>query len=104
MPRVSPKKSWEGFLGGLATVIVSSFVISPYLGFNSLALKLSLALIAALLATLGDLSESFIKRAYGVKDSSALLPGHGGFLDRIDSLCFVFLGFYLVYIFGGKFF
>ncbi|MBT9164516.1 MAG: Phosphatidate cytidylyltransferase [candidate division WS2 bacterium] len=104
MPRISPKKSWEGFLGGLAIVIISAILIGPYLGINNLALKLSLALIVALLATSGDLSESFIKRAYGVKDSSSLLPGHGGFLDRIDSLCFVFLGFYMVYVFGGKFF
>ncbi len=94
-PNVSPKKSWEGFIGGVLIVIVVSLLIGSYFQINDNFIKLLLAILTAPLATLGDLCESFIKRAYGIKDSSNLLPGHGGFLDRIDSLVFVFLGFYL---------
>lgn len=92
--RVSPKKSWEGFLGGLlfaiATGVIISFLhISEYLiQFTTLTLGL-LGLIVAVMATWGDLVESQIKRTIGIKDSGKLLPGHGGILDRIDSLLFV---------------
>lgn len=92
-PKVSPKKSWEGTAGGVLFVIASAFVckycFSGYFSSVSLATLLSMAVIVALFATWGDLVESQIKRTLGVKDSGKLLPGHGGILDRIDSLLLV---------------
>ena len=86
-PRISPKKSWEGFIGG----IVSGFLIGwiPtffYLGQVHLGLMFLLCLLCPVVAEFGDLCFSSIKRHYGIKDYSDLLPGHGGVLDRVDSL------------------
>ena len=94
-PRLSPKKSWEGFFGGMLFAIAAGVVaaevpaISRYFyGYNAWALA-GLGLLVSLMATWGDLFESMIKRQAGVKDSGHLIPGHGGILDRIDSLLFV---------------
>ncbi|WP_299521566.1 phosphatidate cytidylyltransferase [Winogradskyella sp.] len=87
-PRISPKKTVEGFLGGLFFACVSSYFISLYtktLGFTS---WLILAIIVSVLGTLGDLIESKFKRQAGVKDSGVIMPGHGGLLDRLDSIIF----------------
>lgn len=92
-PRISPKKSWEGFWGGVVFAIAAGILFGtcfhPY--FNELsALQLAGAgAVTALFATWGDLVESLIKRTLGVKDSGNLIPGHGGILDRIDSLLLV---------------
>jgi phosphatidate cytidylyltransferase len=91
-PNVSPKKSWEGIIGGaLATAIVSVAFVSSFVGvFEGRKLAaLALGLVIAGAATFGDLAESLLKRDIGVKDMGTLLPGHGGVLDRIDSLLFV---------------
>lgn len=90
-PAVSPKKSWEGFFGGVAFVFLFFLlVIKLYLGANlSVFSLLLLALVLSGAATVGDLFESMLKRNAGVKDSGNLIPGHGGILDRIDSLLFV---------------
>lgn len=91
-PNISPKKSWEGIIGGaLATVIASvAFVSSFVQPFQDKKLDaLLLGLVIAIAATFGDLAESVLKRDIGVKDMGTLLPGHGGVLDRIDSLLFV---------------
>ncbi|WP_422105715.1 phosphatidate cytidylyltransferase [Winogradskyella sp.] len=88
-PRISPKKTVEGFLGGLFFACISSYFISLYtetLGFTS---WLILAIIVSVLGTLGDLIESKFKRQAGVKDSGVIMPGHGGLLDRLDSIIFV---------------
>ena len=86
-PTVSPKKSWEGVLGGtimtLVGVVFCRRVFFPELPWTA---ALALAALLAALAPLGDLVESLFKRDAGVKDSSDLIPGHGGFLDRTDSL------------------
>ena len=83
-PSVSPKKSWEGFVGGfIASVLVSGLM----LGWEPLALLYGAIISVA--GTWGDLFESMIKRQIGVKDSGNIIPGHGGILDRIDSLLFV---------------
>lgn len=86
-PRVSPKKSWEGAAGGLLASIAGA-VLAHFWWYRKLPLTHAVALGAALgvLGIVGDLAESVIKRAAGAKDSSGILPGHGGILDRIDSL------------------
>jgi len=89
-PRVSPKKTWEGFAGGITLSIVGVFIVraaSP----SSLGVLDGLLLGAGLgaVAVVGDLSESLLKRSYDVKDSGWIMPGHGGLLDRVDSLLFV---------------
>ena len=87
-PRISPGKSWEGFWGGLGLSLTLSVAAWPFLGLTladwpALAL---VTLLAALASVLGDLFESLLKRHAGIKDSSDLIPGHGGVLDRLDSL------------------
>lgn len=87
-PAVSPGKSWAGAWGGLACTVVLALVAAKWLDLN-LALTLQLVIvtvIAAIVSIFGDLTESLFKREAGIKDSSNLLPGHGGVLDRIDSL------------------
>ncbi|MBI9068575.1 MAG: phosphatidate cytidylyltransferase [Salinivirgaceae bacterium] len=86
--RISPKKSWEGFLGGALLAFGSSFLISKYLGVLNLQHWIVISLIVVVFGTLGDLVESLIKRSIGIKDSGKILPGHGGILDRFDSLLF----------------
>ena len=91
-PNVSPKKSWEGLLGGtFATVVASGAFVTSFVGpFEDRRVDaLLLGLVVAIAATLGDLAESVVKRDVGVKDMGTVLPGHGGVLDRIDSLLFV---------------
>lgn len=92
-PRISPKKSWEGFAGGVVFAVASSFAFkfgfSQYFESVTIVELFGLGAVVALFATWGDLVESLIKRALGVKDSGSLLPGHGGILDRIDSLLLV---------------
>jgi phosphatidate cytidylyltransferase len=90
-PRVSPGKSWAGVWGGLTTAVVISMGMTYWLGKPDLmtergAVFLLACLSVAVISVLGDLTISMFKRQRGVKDSSNLLPGHGGFLDRLDSL------------------
>lgn len=87
-PRISPHKTWEGTLGGWAGGTGTALIIGVVLGL-SVFQALTLGLAISLAATFGDLAESMIKRQMGVKDSGSLVPGHGGILDRIDSLLFV---------------
>jgi len=96
-PKISPKKSWEGLIGGsiagvIAAVVFFITVINPNI---SLVLIILITLLLTLLGQLGDLIFSSIKRYYNVKDFSELIPGHGGILDRFDSMIFVVLGFVL---------
>ena len=85
--RVSPKKSWEGFWGGLTITLLSSLLIAFYFQeIINLYHSLALAAITVLFGTWGDLVESLLKRTCGTKDSGTLLPGHGGILDRFDSV------------------
>ena len=84
-PAVSPGKTWEGFLGGIGANIL--FALALWLATeNALLAVLALVVPTSLVSVLGDLLESMVKRERGIKDSSALLPGHGGVLDRVDSL------------------
>ncbi len=84
--RVSPKKSWEGFLGGMMLAFLMSVGIYKYFDTLQLWEWLSIALIVAVVGTYGDLVESLFKRSMEIKDSGTSIPGHGGFLDRFDSL------------------
>jgi phosphatidate cytidylyltransferase len=88
-PRLSPRKTWEGAAGGMAGSVAAAIV--GHLWFYQrlpLGHALALGVVLGVAAILGDLAESMVKRAAGAKDSSALLPGHGGMLDRLDSLLF----------------
>lgn len=88
-PQLSPKKSWEGFVGGVVTSTLAGMAMVWLLGLPiSLVAGALLGAIGSAVATVGDLAESLLKRQVGVKDSGALIPGHGGLLDRIDSLLF----------------
>ncbi|MFU9135934.1 phosphatidate cytidylyltransferase [Erwinia tasmaniensis] len=86
-PKVSPGKTWEGFLGGLVTSLVIAWLFRLWTPLNvPIVTLLSCTVVAALASVLGDLTESMFKREAGIKDSGNLIPGHGGILDRIDSL------------------
>ncbi|MBE6196753.1 MAG: phosphatidate cytidylyltransferase [Rikenellaceae bacterium] len=84
-PTISPKKSWEGFAGGILGALVAGYAASQLLE-QDLVMWCGLALVAAPTGVLGDLVESQLKRKVGVKDSGNLIPGHGGLLDRFDAL------------------
>jgi phosphatidate cytidylyltransferase len=84
--RISPKKSWEGAIGGLIFTLIITVILSKYFNFLSLIQWLGLALIIVVFGTLGDLVESMLKRNANSKDSGKFFPGHGGILDRFDSL------------------
>lgn len=86
--RISPKKSWEGFLGGLTFTLSSSLLFAYFFPNQSLWVWLGIAFLVVVTGTLGDLLESLFKRTLEVKDSGNLLPGHGGVLDRFDSMLF----------------
>ena len=84
--RISPKKSWEGFWGGLVLSACVAYVASLYLDILNTWQWIGLALTCSIFGTWGDLCESLIKRSLDVKDSGKSLPGHGGWLDRFDSV------------------
>lgn len=88
LPDVSPKKTIEGFVGGVFFTVLSSYILYKYLGELSFFQWIILSIVVVVTGTLGDLIESKFKRMAGVKDSGAILPGHGGLLDRLDSLVF----------------
>ena len=85
-PVISPKKSWEGFAGSTLFCVAAGYVLVVYLLGGTWWVGIALGLIAVVMATLGDLCESVIKRDLGIKDMSQVIPGHGGLMDRIDSL------------------
>jgi phosphatidate cytidylyltransferase len=86
--RISPKKTWEGSLGGVVFSLLMAWALSVFIHDLELLEWLGMALIIAVFGTLGDLSESMLKRKYAVKDSGTILPGHGGVLDRFDAMMF----------------
>ena len=87
-PRISPKKSWEGAIGGALATIASAFIVAHFYTFMELWQWVGMALVVVLAGTFGDLTESMVKRHLDIKDSGHILPGHGGFLDRLDSMLF----------------
>lgn len=98
--RISPKKTIEGFLGGIVFAVIASLLISKYYiegGKTAQNIWIAFAIIVGLFGTIGDLIESKFKRVAGVKDSGKIMPGHGGILDRLDSVIFVAPFIYLFY-------
>ena len=95
---ISPKKTWEGFIGGavVATFVSVMFYIRVINPDISIPLITGLMLLLSIIGQLGDLFFSAIKRYYGVKDFSNIMPGHGGILDRLDSIIFVVLAYSLI--------
>ena len=94
--RISPKKTIEGFVGGILFAIFAGYLISKYYiqasaehSEKSIIIWTSIAVIVGVAGTIGDLIESKFKRIAGVKDSGSIMPGHGGILDRLDSVIFV---------------
>jgi phosphatidate cytidylyltransferase len=94
--RISPKKTIEGFIGGVLFAVFAGFLISklyikpnPEFSDKSILIWTIIAVIAGVFGTIGDLIESKFKRVAGVKDSGIIMPGHGGILDRFDSVIFV---------------
>ena len=101
-PRISPKKSWEGFIGGLVGSMVIWCFITLIPGVNmQIPQALAFGLVCGLFGVLGDLAESRIKRNSGVKDSGTIMPGHGGLLDRCDSLFLASVAAAVLLIGGG---
>lgn len=88
VPKVSPNKTWEGFLGGMVTTALLALLILPWLTPWSAGAAFSMGLLLALAGFFGDVTLSAVKRDVGIKDTGSLLPGHGGILDRVDSLIF----------------
>lgn len=102
-PAISPKKTVEGLLGGLIFAVIAVYVCRSWIPHYELSMMSCLALggLLTIAAVVGDLAESALKRSAGVKDSSRLLPGHGGMLDRIDSLLFTAPAFYYYVRYSG---
>jgi phosphatidate cytidylyltransferase len=100
-PRHSPKKTWEGLLGGIGGGLFGAAIIVPFASSLTWSAALTIGAIIPIAGLFGDLSISMMKRQVGVKDSSNLFPGHGGFLDRVDSLLFVSVVVYYYVIWIG---
>ncbi len=101
-PNISPKKSWEGAAGGLAGAVIAGVLLATLPGLPlGYAAAVPLALAVSVFGQVGDLFESMYKRYNGIKDSGKWLPGHGGFLDRMDSILFAgAVVYYYVILFG----
>lgn len=86
--RISPKKSWEGAIGGTLIVLTASWLLSGFIPEIKVEHWIAISILTVISSTYGDLTESMFKRYFGIKDSGNILPGHGGILDRFDSLFF----------------
>lgn len=103
LERISPKKTVEGFVGGVSFTVLAGIGLSYIFVEYTIYFWIGFALISSLFATLGDLFESMIKRTYKVKDSGNIIPGHGGILDRIDSLLIVVPAIYVYLLITNSF-
>ncbi len=105
IPKVSPKKTWEGFLGGAVTTACLAALVGPYLTIMPWHWSAAAGAMIAVAGFIGDVTMSALKRDLKVKDSGGLIPGHGGILDRVDSLTYaapVFLHFFYFFFVGGR--
>lgn len=109
-PSISPNKTWEGFIGGVAITLISTYFLQSYcgnffrMGNYGLGVWMLLASSTCIFGTIGDLIESKLKRKYGFKDSGNWIPGHGGLLDRIDSFLIAFPVAFLLLLFLEDYF
>ena len=95
-PKISPKKSWEGFFGGYIFTIIVSYFTYSFFNFEEIKTPLIISMILPVTATTGDLTISFYKRQAKVKDSGTLIPGHGGILDRMDAFMITIPSIYII--------
>ncbi|AQS61947.1 hypothetical protein AGRHK599_LOCUS1041 [Rhizobium rhizogenes] len=95
-PAISPGKTWSGAIGGATAALIGGAAVSLAYHGRISVLVLGLALILSIFSQIGDLFESFVKRRFQVKDSSHLIPGHGGFMDRVDGLVFACFTVFLI--------
>ncbi len=95
-PKISPKKSWEGFFGGYIFTIIISYFTYSFFNFEEIKTPLIISMILPVTATTGDLTISFYKRQAKVKDSGTLIPGHGGILDRMDAFIITIPAIYII--------
>jgi phosphatidate cytidylyltransferase len=101
-PSISPGKSWEGAIAGVLGAILVSYLFtlnSPFQVPLGIVSAIVLGILVSIFSQLGDLAESMLKRGTGVKDSGKLMPGHGGILDRLDSILFAGVAVYMYYMF-----
>lgn len=103
LPKVSPKKSWEGFFISALFAVASTLVQTPWLLHLPIWFAFVIAFVVLMAAVLGDFAESLIKRDLGVKDMSSWIPGHGGVMDRLDSMLPACLAGYLLMVFAVRF-
>ncbi len=97
-PLISPNKTWSGFVGGAVAACAAGIGFAFWFGQTSVPILAAVSVVLGLIAQGGDLGESFIKRFFGVKNTSGLIPGHGGVLDRLDGLVFAAVGAGLIAI------
>jgi phosphatidate cytidylyltransferase len=99
-PSISPGKTWSGAIGGTFFGVLAGAIVA-YFFFGSISLALvAIALLLSIVSQIGDLFESYIKRKFKVKDSSHLIPGHGGFMDRVDGLVFACFAVFIIALVG----
>ncbi|MFY9639454.1 MAG: phosphatidate cytidylyltransferase [Rhodomicrobium sp.] len=91
-PSISPNKTWSGLIGGACAACCAGTLFALWFGRTSVPALAGVSVVLAIISQAGDLGESFVKRVFGVKNSSGLIPGHGGVLDRLDSLVFAAMG------------
>ncbi|OHV81561.1 phosphatidate cytidylyltransferase [Rhizobium sp. LCM 4573] len=102
-PKISPGKTWSGAIGGAVSGVIAGSAVASLVFYRLSFWTLALALLLSVSSQIGDLFESFIKRRFGVKDSSHLIPGHGGVMDRVDGLVFAcFAAFLLTLVYGAS--
>ncbi len=100
-PRISPNKTWSGFAGGVALAMVAGLVMALWVGEGSFLTFILISAELSAISQIGDLAESSVKRHFGVKDFSSLIPGHGGVFDRFDGLLFVLMAAGLLQVWHG---
>jgi len=96
-PQISPKKSWEGLFGGIILTILVSLIFVYLRQDISIFIGITTGLLVSISSVFGDFTESMLKRSFNIKDSGQIIPGHGGFLDRFDSMLFA-IPVYLFYL------